>query len=121
MIADMLIEITPAEAAARLEAAGAVLPEDENLNMVKWAEGIEQAGGHYPLYTCRHWDPQTKLCTVYDERPAMCRDYPYDGRCNADCACSYTPPTETRTKWQAIRVKNTVIGAGRVRKGGDED
>ena len=27
-------------------------------------------------YTCRHWDQTSKLCTVYEQRPSMCRTYP---------------------------------------------
>lgn len=27
-------------------------------------------------FTCRHWNPETKLCGIYETRPAMCRDFP---------------------------------------------
>lgn len=37
------------------------------------------------LNSCRHWDTETRLCTVYDDRPLMCREYPYGGPCNAGC------------------------------------
>jgi len=34
------------------------------------------------LFTCVHWDPKTKLCMNYDERPKyMCGKYPYGGLC----------------------------------------
>lgn len=47
-------------------------------------------------YSCKNWDPKTKLCTIYDDRPAMCRDYPYQQGCNYQ-ACGWderrkTPP-----------------------------
>lgn len=32
-------------------------------------------------YTCLNWDKESKLCKIYDERPQMCRDYPYDSPC----------------------------------------
>lgn len=32
-------------------------------------------------FTCRNWDPDTRLCLIYDQRPAMCSRYPYDGVC----------------------------------------
>ena len=32
-------------------------------------------------YTCRHLDTSTGLCTVYAQRPAMCRDFPYGTTC----------------------------------------
>lgn len=42
------------------------------------------------LYTCTHFDPDTGLCTIYDGRPAMCRDYPSYGRPGDACyMCGY--------------------------------
>jgi Fe-S-cluster containining protein len=35
---------------------------------------------HY--YCCKHLDPKTRDCTIYEIRPAMCRGYPYDSQCN---------------------------------------
>lgn len=32
-------------------------------------------------WTCRHWDRKSKLCHIYSSRPAMCREYPYGGKC----------------------------------------
>lgn len=29
------------------------------------------------MYTCRHHDAETGDCRIYDDRPRMCRDYPY--------------------------------------------
>lgn len=28
------------------------------------------------IWTCRHFDPETRLCRSYDDRPEMCRTYP---------------------------------------------
>jgi len=39
-------------------------------------------------YTCRHFDPATKNCTAYNERPDMCRNYPYSGA-KEDGSCKY--------------------------------
>lgn len=36
-------------------------------------------------YTCRHWDEKTRLCGVYEDRPGMCRDYPYGAACSHGC------------------------------------
>jgi len=30
---------------------------------------------------CRFLDPKTRRCTVYEARPAVCREYPDGGRC----------------------------------------
>lgn len=32
------------------------------------------------FYRCRNYDEATKACTAYDDRPPMCRDYPWYGR-----------------------------------------
>lgn len=53
--------------------------------------GYEQPNGYY---TCRAWDEETRLCTVYDERPVMCKGYPYgDGRVCSH-GCDYTVTDE---------------------------
>lgn len=28
------------------------------------------------VFTCTHYDPETRSCDSYDSRPAICRDYP---------------------------------------------
>src|SRR4051812_1594782 len=32
------------------------------------------------VYSCKHYDAASGLCTVYDYRPTMCRNYPC-GKC----------------------------------------
>ena len=39
-------------------------------------------------YTCKHYDAATHNCTIYDIRPAMCREYPYGHGCNY-AACTW--------------------------------
>lgn len=34
-----------------------------------------------PVYTCKHHDKETKLCTNYKNRPKLCRNYPSRGGC----------------------------------------
>jgi Fe-S-cluster containining protein len=36
-------------------------------------------------YTCRAWDEDTRLCTIYEDRPNMCRGYPYGNACSHGC------------------------------------
>lgn len=67
-IADMVIPLTPAEATARAERFEFPAPTR--------AEA---------LYTCRHWDEDTRLCTIYADRPGMCRGYPYGKACDHGC------------------------------------
>ncbi len=39
---------------------------------------------HY--YRCKHFDPKKKICTIYEHRPVMCREYPYGDPCKyRDC------------------------------------
>lgn len=43
-------------------------------------------------YKCRHWDEETRLCTVYEDRPWMCRTYPEtNSGCEHGCDCQGTP------------------------------
>lgn len=35
----------------------------------------------YDSYTCKHFDPEAKLCTNYENRPRMCSGYPDNYRC----------------------------------------
>lgn len=29
-------------------------------------------------FTCKAWNPHTRLCTIYDKRPFTCREYPVE-------------------------------------------
>lgn len=41
-------------------------------------------------YRCRNYDTESRLCTAYDSRPDMCRNYPYRSTCRyLDCAAPY--------------------------------
>lgn len=58
--------------------------------------GREEVDGH-PLYTCKHLDYVTGDCTVYDRRPAMCREFPYGLRCPiVGCTMKPNPPQQSR-------------------------
>jgi Fe-S-cluster containining protein len=78
-IADMLIPLSPKEARERAGRFGGALDRT-----FPW-----KLRGHY--FTCRHWDEQSRLCTVYEQRPTMCIRYPDEGApCEAGegCTCS---------------------------------
>lgn len=56
-----------------------------------------------PMFTCKWWDVETRLCTVWENRPDMCRGYPnYPGHecphpdCDGDCdhGCTYRVPQD---------------------------
>ena len=60
--------------------------------------GKSSDGAHY--YACKHFDRKQKVCTIYEIRPAMCREYPYGKPCNyAGCTwSSHKAKRETRTE-----------------------
>lgn len=75
-IAEMVIPLTPKEARERREqlAPGSIaLP-------IRWRDR-----GHH--FTCRHWDPETRLCGIYEDRPTMCRTFPDGDPCEHGCDC----------------------------------
>ena len=82
VIADMVIPLSVAEANERLERF-----ESDREYMPKWE-------GH--VYTCRHFDERTRLCTIYEERPQMCRDYPYGRAGGCEYQCGFRVPVSTR-------------------------
>lgn len=40
---------------------------------------VGQDGGER-FYACDAFDPETRLCTAHDDRPPICRGYPWNGR-----------------------------------------
>jgi Fe-S-cluster containining protein len=86
MLADMLIPLSFEDAQAR--AAEFHLPSSPAIaEVARWTEDT-------PLYTCKHWDETTRLCTIYESRPMMCRDFPYGRECGHGCGfCNADDPT----------------------------
>lgn len=78
-LADMFVPLTVEEAVERGARFDVTPPAD--MSLVEWAENAVS-------YTCRHWDEETRLCGVYENRPKMCADYPYGRPCQHDCACT---------------------------------
>lgn len=76
-IADMLIPLTPEQARFRHG------QHDTGYERIKYA--------NRQWYTCKHWDEDTKLCGAYEQRPRMCRDFPYEGTCEHGCGYTLSP------------------------------
>ena len=93
-IVDMLIPLSAKESAERLERFGIT----GNFDPVK-------NEGHH--FTCRHWDEDTRLCTDYENRPEMCRDYPYNHECSH--GCDFTAADNVRAKWWGIKAKRRLL------------
>lgn len=53
-------------------------------------------GPSIPIYTCRFFDGETGNCNNYDERPNMCRHYPYGRPCEHGDACAFDEAREGR-------------------------
>ena len=64
----------------------------------------KDTSGHW--YKCRHWDENTRLCTIYTQRPQMCRDYPYAGKCEYGCSHRPTPNVIQRYINDAVAAKS---------------
>lgn len=75
-ILDMIVPLTPTKARSRLKRLG----YDDDPDVTK------PAGKRW--FTCRHWDEETRLCDEYNQRPEMCRDFPYGLDCPHGCSCT---------------------------------
>lgn len=51
---------------------------------------LHEEGDEVPQYTCIHHDAQSGLCTIYEDRPAMCRDFPGYDRGGSCQHCGFT-------------------------------
>lgn len=49
---------------------------------------MEPPGGGW-VFTCRHFDVQARACTVYAQRPHMCREFPYGRPCSHGDRCTW--------------------------------
>jgi Fe-S-cluster containining protein len=86
-IADMLIPLTPKQAKERHVAFGGTH------DWMKWKDR-----GHH--FTCKNWDEDTRLCRIYEDRPTMCRDFPYGNDCPMGCGVCGGIPTSERMRWR---------------------
>lgn len=91
-IRDMRIELTPEQASERWSK---FVGDEPPVGMKPNASDAPVAGGR-SAYTCRHWDENTRLCTVYDQRPMLCRDYPYGQACSHGCDFQVSAETVRR-------------------------
>ena len=78
--------VTLPELRARLEAGERVQDGEYIAAMLIPLEDWDPEGDEPPKFTCLHWDPGTGLCTEYEARPQMCRDYGTEAkRCVHGC------------------------------------
>lgn len=77
-IADMLVPLDPDEALRRMIDFGSFPTGPYN---PEWTPELAASDPGYSLYTCRHWDEVSGLCNAFEDRPKMCREYPYRKQC----------------------------------------
>jgi len=96
-VRDMVIPLTHRQAVARARKFGVPITIRKHLKgpMTRW-------------YACRHWDEETRLCRIYEHRPQICRDFPYDEECRH--GCGYRPPPEVIAYWAALRREEELAG-----------
>lgn len=61
---------------------------------------LESGTAHHsplPWYTCKHLDVSSGLCGDYDNRPSLCRKYPYGMTCEYT-GCSFSGGSPNRVK-----------------------
>lgn len=82
-------------------APGGNLPHFPPMEVIRVAEMILSTDDPH-LFNCRHHDATTGDCLNYENRPELCRDYPYfdrGGRCRKD-GCTWeearNPPINIR-------------------------
>lgn len=90
-IRHMLIPLTRVEVRDRREQFG-----------IDFGLPPKNTAGHW--YKCRHWNEETRLCGIYEQRPKMCRDFPYEKKC--EYGCSYRPPRDIVQEYIAERLKD---------------
>ena len=67
-----------------IEIANGNKVDPDGAKLVAMLIPLDRVTGGQPLFTCRHWNAETKRCMDYENRPGMCSDYPYySGRCPA--------------------------------------
>lgn len=79
-LADMLIPLTVEEANARQA-------EHVRGTLTGFTDADEGR-----LYACRHWDAETRLCGIYEDRPPSCSAFPYGRGCRYGCSCEGEVP-----------------------------
>jgi Fe-S-cluster containining protein len=61
---------------------------------------------HGNYYSCKHFDRESRNCTIYEIRPGMCRDYPYRSTCNYAACTWHERKTQPIAREERLRVLN---------------
>jgi Fe-S-cluster containining protein len=58
-----------------------------------------------PMYSCHHWDEATRMCKAYDQRPDMCKHFPYARQCEQP-GCTFEGEPYTKVKYAGYAVSD---------------
>lgn len=59
-------------------------------------------------FTCRHHNKETGDCAIYEQRPSMCRNYPYEGVCEYPLCSRRTIPNPEYKAEEQMEWINTI-------------
>lgn len=81
LLRSMLVALSPGDAQERMDSfyPGSRVSTRDRDDREPWV-----------YYRCVHWDEETRLCRIYEDRPQMCRDFPGYGdgaACEYGCDC----------------------------------
>lgn len=80
-IADMLVPLRALTVGAR---------KVSSVDLVTEEDVRDAPGGCWGwAFTCRHFDTTNRVCTAYEDRPQMCRDFPYGKKCPYGDSCEW--------------------------------
>lgn len=104
---DFILPLSPSELHTRVEEH-----KDNDLiaRMVLYKGKYRAVDRNFPgepeahHYTCRHFDKATRNCAIYEQRPDMCRDHPYNKPCTFK-GCELTPELRPDVLVQRVRGK----------------
>jgi Fe-S-cluster containining protein len=72
--------------------------EAERRNMA-----VADVSGRCFYYECDHWDPETRLCRAGEEKPPICRGFPWYGRPDGPVETTYAlEPFPTCSFWADV-------------------
>src|SRR5690554_6409736 len=60
-------------------------------------------------YSCKHFDKENKICTIYEDRPLMCRDFngekPWQKCTYSGCTCKFEDDIELKKTLEKVEEK----------------
>ncbi len=103
-IADMLIPLYALVAGTTMPSGELVTPEHAKGGAIGW------------VFTCKHFDREQRLCSVYADRPLMCRDFPYGKPCEHHERCGWDKGRAGKHPLRVVKYEDTRLDSGRMHR-----